>query len=430
MKKTYQTHFNELRVTVVSIILLPFCLAAQDKGAKSSDSNTINTCVECHETLEMMPEGYSAGDIHQKSGISCSGCHGGDPTNYDKDESMSKKAGYIGLPNRQDIPDFCGRCHSHIDFMRTFRPRIATDQVDQYYQSVHGKKLAQGDKNVAECASCHSSHAIMPADDPRSTTHALNIPKTCKQCHSNGKLMDQYGIPHDQYDKYAASVHGKALLEKKDTGVATCNDCHGNHAATPPDAESVSNICGTCHLNNMNLFKSSQMAADFDIHSCQECHGNHDIQIPTDQMLNTASNEEAICLECHTAGDEGASTANTMYQDIQGVDSLYALAKTKLTASKTSGMNFSEIDYQIQQTRQNLIQMRTLIHSFDTSQVNAKSVEGIKIAREAIHLADLEIQEYHNRRWGFGVSVIALVILALAVYLKIRERNELVKNSR
>lgn len=426
--KTYQSQLNWRRVSIILAISLPFGLSAQTNASKSGESQ-INTCVECHETLEIMPQGFSAGDIHEKPALSCAGCHGGDPTNYDKDESMSKEAGYIGIPNRKDIPAFCGRCHSHIDIMRTFRPRIATDQVDQYYQSVHGEKLAKGDKNVAECVSCHSGHAIMPATDPRSTTYALNIPKTCKQCHSNGTLMDQYGIPHDQYDKYAASVHGKALLERKDTGVATCNDCHGNHAATPPDAESISNICGTCHLNNLNYFKASQMAADFDIHSCQECHGNHDIQKPNDQMLNTVSNEKAICLECHTAGDDGAGTAFEMYRDIQAVDGLYELAKTKLVESKTSGMNFTEIDYQIQQTRQNLIQMRTMIHTFDTTQVNAKSLEGIKTAKEAIHLADLEIQEYHTRRLGFGLSVIAIIILAFAVYLKIRQRDELLKNS-
>ncbi|MCF7801756.1 MAG: cytochrome c3 family protein [Candidatus Marinimicrobia bacterium] len=413
-------------LTALTIFMLtPYYLMGQDSSQSPGESQ-VNTCLECHEVLEVMPEGYSADDVHQAAATSCVGCHGGDATNYDMDESMSPAAGYIGIPSRQDIPKLCGRCHSHIDYMRTFRPRIATDQVDQYNQSIHGKKLAEGDQNVAECVSCHTSHAIFPADDPRSTTYAINIPNTCRQCHGNAELMDQYGLGHDQYDKYATSVHGKALLERKDTGVATCNDCHGNHGATPPDAESISNICGSCHLNNLTYFKQSQMAEDFDIHSCQECHGNHDIQPPTDQMLNTDS-DTAICLTCHSVGDAGAATAFAMYRDIETVDSLYTLAQTKLKASQTSGMNYAEIDYQLQQTKQNLIQMRTLIHTFDTEEVKAKGADGIKTAKEAIHLAEMEIQEFQTRRVGYGLSTLAIVILAIAVFLKIRQRDEMLK---
>jgi hypothetical protein len=38
-------------------------------------------------------------------------------------------------------------------------------------------------------------------------------------------------IPHNQYEKFARSVHGIALLKKHDSGAPACNICHGNHGA-------------------------------------------------------------------------------------------------------------------------------------------------------------------------------------------------------
>jgi cytochrome b subunit of formate dehydrogenase len=36
---------------------------------------------------------------------------------------------------------------------------------------------------VANCASCHGAHNILPSNDPRSTIHRANLVKTCGQCH-------------------------------------------------------------------------------------------------------------------------------------------------------------------------------------------------------------------------------------------------------
>ena len=139
-------------------------------------------------------------------------------------------------------------------------------------------------------------------------------------------------------------------------------------------------------------------------------------------MLNV-STDQAVCLNCHSVGDIGAETAFKLYRDIQTVDSLYQLAQSKLKISQISGINYSEIDYQLQQTNQNLILMRTLIHTFDPAKVKAKSKEGVKAAKEAIHQAELGIKEYHSRRLGYGLSTLAFVILAIAVFLKIRQRS-------
>ena len=36
---------------------------------------------------------------------------------------------------------------------------------------------------MANCASCHGVHNILPSSDPKSTINPKNLPKTCGQCH-------------------------------------------------------------------------------------------------------------------------------------------------------------------------------------------------------------------------------------------------------
>ena len=395
------------------IIILPRTVFAEAE---------INTCLSCHLENDLMPKDYIMEDIHQHSGLSCAGCHGGDPTAEDMDEAMSPENGYIGIPAYKEIPAFCGKCHSKIEFMRIYQPRIPTDQEDQYHTSLHGKKLLAGDQGVAQCSSCHTSHGILPAKDTRSSVHPYNIPATCDRCHGDPELMNPRGRKTNQFSDYAKSVHGMALLEKGDSGAPACNDCHGNHGAAPPGAESVSHICGSCHMNNLEFFKTSKMGQSFesaDYHSCEQCHGNHAIMEPGDEFLNV--HESSLCLECHSDGDEGYLVAESMYTDIKDTDSLYQAAQLHLLDIQIKGMNDVDIAYLLKESKQNLIQLRTMVHTFDADQVAEKAVEGKGLSSQAIELAGDEIHEFNRRRTGFGIATLAFVLLALAVYLKIRQ---------
>ena len=129
----------------INLVALLFgILCAQHSPSWQEQDN----CFSCHLENEVLPESFSENDIHMQAEISCSGCHGGDKSTDDFDLAKRKQAGFIGVPSKEDIPKFCGKCHSDPDYMRAFQPMIQTDQVDQYYTSVHGKKLKQGDQNV------------------------------------------------------------------------------------------------------------------------------------------------------------------------------------------------------------------------------------------------------------------------------------------
>lgn len=59
------------------------------------------------------------------------------------------------------------------------------DRISSYSASFHGTMDKYGDSEVANCASCHGTHAILPSSDPKSTVHKKNLPKTCGKCHEN-----------------------------------------------------------------------------------------------------------------------------------------------------------------------------------------------------------------------------------------------------
>ncbi|MFC2084584.1 cytochrome c3 family protein [Bacteroidota bacterium] len=387
----------------------------------SGGKDTDDQCLTCHKELEYLPEDYSEFDVHMRSEISCAGCHGGNPLLADEEKAMSDGEGFIGVPSKDEIPMFCGKCHSNIEYMREFQPRITTDQVLQYNTSIHGKKLKVGDDNVADCASCHTSHSILSAMDPRSTVYATNIPNTCNQCHGNYGLMQEYNLKTDQYEQFAESVHGNALLNERDIGAPACNDCHGNHGAIPPGIESIANVCGLCHVNNVEYFNQTTMAKEFeesDFHGCEHCHGYHGVKKTHDDMVGTT--QESTCIDCHDEGDKGFLAAERINKNLKDLTVLYDSVKTLSTDVQIIGMNNVEIEFLLKDINQNLIQARTLVHTFDPEKVNEKTKSGANLAIQAISLAEAEIDEYYTRRIGFGIATFLLLILAVGIFFKIR----------
>src|SRR5215467_3614958 len=90
--------------------------AARAAGTGSPIGNTgKNSCVECHTQMGddlAAPVRAIEGDVHQKNGLSCSDCHGGDPSQDDPTAAMSPAKGFVGKPKPKDVGAFCGKCHS------------------------------------------------------------------------------------------------------------------------------------------------------------------------------------------------------------------------------------------------------------------------------------------------------------------------------
>ncbi len=323
-----------------------------------------------------------------------------------------------------NVTKTCGKCHSDASYMRIYNPTIAVDQVDKYRTSVHGMKNAAGDRKVAECASCHGSHEIRSAKDVKSKVYPTNVPETCSSCHSNPGYMAGYGIESDQFEKYSNSVHGKALLEKNDIGAPACNDCHGNHAATPPGVASVSNVCGTCHALNADLFAKSPHKEAFDeadLPECETCHGNHEIVAASERLLGVS--DEAVCSWCH-GGDpdsRGYRTAASMRLLADSMDRAESRAIGLVEDAEQKGMEISDAKFKLRDARQAILQSRTMVHSFDEERFREVITAGIAVTAVASSEANEAIDEYYFRRWGLVFATSMMILLSISLYVYIRK---------
>ena len=383
-------------------------------GASAQDS-----CVTCHSAMEEGTKGPATlfkNDVHSAHGLSCADCHGGDRSSDDPSIAMSKAKGFKGKPARTAIPKFCASCHSSPDIMRKFAPGERVDQYELYQTSVHGKRLAAGDTNVATCIDCHSVHDIRAVKDSLSPVHPLHVAETCSRCHSDKLKMAPYKIPTNQFEEYRASVHWEAMTKRGDLSAPSCASCHGNHGAKPPDVESVAAVCGTCHVTFEQLYDKSVHKAVFS-GGCIVCHSNHAIHQPSTAML---VGPNAVCSECHEAGSAPAQTAAQMAAWIEGLDRALKQSETVLARAEESGMEVSEAQVHLIDGRENLVKARLALHAIDPGEMRKPIDAGMAIAKETLGAGQAALREKDFRRWGLAVSVLLIGIAILAIRFLIR----------
>jgi predicted CXXCH cytochrome family protein len=177
---------------------------------------------------------------------------------------------------------------------------------------MHETLRAAGDRRAPTCVDCHGAHDVARPHMPRS-----RISTTCARCHQA------------EYEKYAASVHGRALIEERNQDVPTCTDCHRSHDIQDPRTREwqlkVPEMCGKCHADQKLAAKygmSSDVLRTYlaDFHGmtaslqqrqnggapagavtavCTDCHGVHDIAHPGQPGSTTHANLLSSCGKCH-----------------------------------------------------------------------------------------------------------------------------------
>lgn len=403
-----------------SFVLAALLLAAPSLAGQGEPQGA--TCANCHRRLSderlSQPARDYPNDVHAKSGFGCLACHG--------DPAMAGPGGsFLARPDRREVANVCGHCHSDGAFMRQYNPSLRVDQVAEYRTSVHGRRLAAtGDTSVAVCVSCHPAHNIRPPSDPESSVFALNVATTCGHCHADSTRMAHYGIPTDQESEYESSVHAQWMKEKEDLSAPTCNDCHGNHGAAPPGVGSVRAVCGQCHSVMATLYVGSghdQYFRNDSLPGCVTCHGNHAIQLPTDERLTLVA--DSVCTRCHTGADTAAQTFLAIRSLIDSLRLSREQAQTTLEEAENAGMEVSDAQFQLEDATNALVQARTAIHSFNVDSVHKKVSAGLAITTAAEQRGQGALGEHLFRRQGLAVSVGIILLLMAGLVLKIREQD-------
>jgi predicted CXXCH cytochrome family protein len=375
------------------------------------------------------------GDVHFRRGLSCAGCHGGDPADGDMADEIYER--WPEAPERHEdrtwIPEFCARCHADPAFMRNFDPGLPTDQYAKYEASLHGSLLlVERDSKAAQCVSCHGAHSIRGSRSPQSSVHPQRVPYTCGTCHADAEYMAGYlgpdgePLPTDQLEEYESSVHGLALFERGDLGAPACNDCHGNHAAMPPEVSSTAQVCRSCHAGNGELFDGSKHKEAFERNGwpeCAQCHGNHAIDPADDSMLSEESNP--LCYECHREhardNPDCEATAEYFYDSITAVADETSSLQELVPVLAERGLDVESLDATLDELEDILMRSRSQIHAFDRSEFDELATLGSEGAKRGWQLVSEADAEYRFRRNGLIVSIGLMAFVVLMVYLKLRE---------
>jgi formate dehydrogenase gamma subunit len=150
---------------------------ASNQQSSIAKVNVPNTCGKCHrsEANEFIQS------IHGQAvtrGVSrapvCTDCHGIHNITMPVDQATATASTAVATES-------CAKCHEGVTLTQEFG--VASGRVSSYKDSYHGLASQLGSKVVANCASCHGIHNILPSADPRSMINAANLQQTCGQCH-------------------------------------------------------------------------------------------------------------------------------------------------------------------------------------------------------------------------------------------------------
>ena len=172
-------------------------MTAADPKSPIFKFNVPHTCGKCHGPVErefqqsIHGQAIARGDWQAPI---CTDCHGIHSIKSHKDPDSQVSTQNLA----------CAHCHEGVQLSQEFG--FEGNRVTTYLASYHGLASRRGSTVVANCASCHGVHNILPSSDPRSSVNSANLVKTCGQCHRG--VTEQF---------VAAKVHVNAPLSG-DTG--------------------------------------------------------------------------------------------------------------------------------------------------------------------------------------------------------------------
>lgn len=337
-------------------------------------------CVACHQDAD--PE--HSGREEKLAKVDCGNCHSDAVEQFTR--SLHGKALAQGkylaptcischgkhdiLPSKnplsrtyvRNVPATCGNCHKEGTPISALRTISEPQALEQYSQSIHGDGLyKRGLIVTAVCTSCHSSHLILPHEDPESSINRNRIAQTCMQCHAQIEAVHQKVIRGELWEKQPHQIPAcvechqphrvRRVFYTESFPNSSCMACHSNQNLTmTKDGQTVSlfvnedhfresahaqqacirchtNIvpgrnpvckdsgrvdCSICHADQVQEYQTSihgqlHAAGESDAPYCSDCHEHHNEKLHRDSQSPTfVKNIPRLCGTCHEEGGKAA----------------------------------------------------------------------------------------------------------------------------
>jgi cytochrome b subunit of formate dehydrogenase len=163
---------------------------ARDAASKIHRASVPETCGSCHKAVKEAFDHSVHGEAVRRGAAGapvCTDCHG------EHNILAPSEPGSLVHPARVSSLT-CARCHA--DERLADKYNLPKDKVPAFEDSYHGLALRSGQQSVANCASCHGVHNILPSRDPKSKIHPANLATTCGACHPGAGSRFALGPVH------------------------------------------------------------------------------------------------------------------------------------------------------------------------------------------------------------------------------------------
>jgi formate dehydrogenase gamma subunit len=135
------------------------------------------TCGKCHRSIEKDYWEGIHGQLTDRGEVEspvCTHCHG-------EHRIISPDDPRSPVSHTKVAEATCAPCHESASLNEKYG--IPAGRLASFVDSYHGLKSKAGDMTVANCASCHGAHRILPHADEESSIHPANLQETCGHCH-------------------------------------------------------------------------------------------------------------------------------------------------------------------------------------------------------------------------------------------------------
>lgn len=139
--------------------------------------NIPKTCGKCHRNVEQDYWEGIHGQLTERGETDspvCTDCHGEHGILPLRDPRSPVSPSRVAEAT-------CSPCHESARLNEKYG--VPTGRLRTFVDSYHGLKSKTGDVTVANCASCHGGHRILPSADSSSSINQANLQATCGNCH-------------------------------------------------------------------------------------------------------------------------------------------------------------------------------------------------------------------------------------------------------
>jgi DmsE family decaheme c-type cytochrome len=240
-----------------AVVLTTGLRAAPQAPAQSQSAAwSVGDCKTCHEKAVGPTFEHTK---HAGLDQSCASCHTG-VAEHVKAQMAGEKGPVPTLKNLKprESSAVCLKCHEK-------------NNQANYSASMHDRR------NVA-CTSCHSVHNFK---SEKAQLKTRTDPETCFTCHQSMRAKSMRTSHHPVRE-----------------GKMACSSCHNPHDGTRAKmlkADSVNELCYTCHTEKRGPFLFEHAPVREDCVSCHEPHGSNHSRMLQQKAPN-------LCWNCHLSG--------------------------------------------------------------------------------------------------------------------------------